>query len=282
MKIASYVPYIALALTAITLWFPRRYFVAMVAASIVTAWYQGLIAITGIAWLLLLTVLCLLFTRSKGWLRLFFGCCLMVLAVALGMHLLPGFKSMTLIEPVVLSPGAAPFKLQLSPDKILAGLIVAATVWDQYIHSTKEFGVVIRKAAPLIVANIAVLIALSISIGYLNFAPKFTPLFFIWAAHNLLFTCIGEEIFFRGFIQHQLATSFAEMRNGQWLALAISSILFGLVHFGGGTSYVLLAVVAGFGYGYVFMKTQRIEMSMLAHFIMNAMHFLLFAYPRLL
>jgi membrane protease YdiL (CAAX protease family) len=188
---------------------------------------------------------------------------------------------MTLIEPVVLSPGAAPFKLQLSPDKILAGLIVAATVWDRYIRSSQELSAAIRQATPLIFINVMIVIALSIGIGYLNFAPKFTPLFFIWAAHNLLFTCIGEEIFFRGFIQHQLATSFAEMRNGQWLALAISSILFGLVHFGGGTSYVLLAVVAGFGYGYVFMRTQRIEMSVLAHFIMNATHFLLFAYPRL-
>jgi len=194
---------------------------------------------------------------------------------------LSGFHPRTLIEPVVLSPGAMPFTLQLSPDKILAGLVVAAMMWHHYIRSTPELTAAIREATPLIIVNIAILIILSIYMGYLNFAPKFSPLFFIWATHNLLFTCIGEEIFFRGFLQYQLSLQLANLRHGLWVALIIASLLFGLGHFAGGWQYMLLATIAGLGYGYIFMRTQRIEMSILAHFIMNATHFLLFAYPRL-
>jgi hypothetical protein len=45
-------------------------------------------------------------------------------------------------------------------------------------------------------------------------------------------------------------------------------------------SYVLLAAVAGLGYALVYHRTRSIEMSMLTHFTLNAMHFLLFTYPR--
>ena len=38
--------------------------------------------------------------------------------------------------------------------------------------------------------------------------------------------------------------------------------------------------MAGLGYGWAFMRTQRIEAAMAVHFGVNAMHFLLFTYPR--
>jgi CAAX protease family protein len=44
-------------------------------------------------------------------------------------------------------------------------------------------------------------------------------------------------------------------------------------------SYVVLAAAAGLGYAIVYHRTKSIEMSMLAHFGLNAVHFLLFTYP---
>ncbi len=58
------------------------------------------------------------------------------------------------------------------------------------------------------------------------------------------------------------------------------ALLFGLAYFGGGISYILLATAAGIGYAIVYRRTQSIEMAMLAHFALNATHFLLFSYPR--
>jgi membrane protease YdiL (CAAX protease family) len=45
--------------------------------------------------------------------------------------------------------------------------------------------------------------------------------------------------------------------------------------------YVLAATVAGLGYGWAFLRTGRIEAAIAVHFAVNAVHFLLFAYPRL-
>jgi len=42
---------------------------------------------------------------------------------------------------------------------------------------------------------------------------------------------------------------------------------------------VALACVAGAGYGTVFHRSRHIESSILAHFTLNAVHFLLFTYP---
>jgi membrane protease YdiL (CAAX protease family) len=44
----------------------------------------------------------------------------------------------------------------------------------------------------------------------------------------------------------------------------------------------MLATVAGFGYGIVYHRARSVEMSMLAHFALNATHFLLFTYPQAL
>ncbi len=65
-------------------------------------------------------------------------------------------------------------------------------------------------------------------------------------------------------------------------ALLICAILFGLAHAGGGVWYVLLATVAGLGYGLVYHRTQRIELSILLHFALNSIHILFFSYPALI
>jgi membrane protease YdiL (CAAX protease family) len=123
--------------------------------------------------------------------------------------------------------------------------------------------------------------AVVLLMGYTSFAPKWTPLFLLFAPVNLFFTCLSEEAFFRGFVQHELSRVGSHRALAAGIALTISSILFGLAHFGGGTDFVIAAAVAGVGYGFAFHVTQRIEAAMAVHFGVNAVHFLLFTYPRL-
>ena len=68
---------------------------------------------------------------------------------------------------------------------------------------------------------------------------------------------------------------------GQWLAIIISSLLFGLWHFASGPGYMLFAALAGFGYGYAYAKTKHIEGSILVHFLLNTGQILLLTYPAL-
>jgi membrane protease YdiL (CAAX protease family) len=71
------------------------------------------------------------------------------------------------------------------------------------------------------------------------------------------------------------------VRHGQWWALSVASVLFGLAHAGGGPIYVALATVAGAGYGWAYLRTGKIEASILTHFALNAVHFFGFTYPAL-
>ena len=41
----------------------------------------------------------------------------------------------------------------------------------------------------------------------------------------------------------------------------------------------MFATIAGIGYGWVFWRTNRIEASILSHFLLNAAHILCFTYP---
>ena len=66
--------------------------------------------------------------------------------------------------------------------------------------------------------------------------------------------------------------------GGTAIALSITAVLFGLAHLPGGIDYVMLATVAGIGYGWSYYRTGHIEAAILTHFTLNALHFLLFTY----
>ena len=66
-----------------------------------------------------------------------------------------------------------------------------------------------------------------------------------------------------------------------WIAIVVSTVLFGLAHAGGGTTWLFVATVAGLGYGLVYARTRTVEGATVVHFLVNAAHFLLFTYPRL-
>ena len=63
--------------------------------------------------------------------------------------------------------------------------------------------------------------------------------------------------------------------SGSYTALAITSIFFGLVHFHAGSIlFVGLASVAGWAYGYTYLKTKNVFYAALVHTLVNASEFL--------
>ena len=86
---------------------------------------------------------------------------------------------------------------------------------------------------------------------------------------------------YAGDIAQKLIAAGRNPKIAALIALVFSAVLFGLAHLGGGLSYALAATVAGLGYGAAYLRTQRIEAAMAVHFSVNALHFLLFTYPRL-
>jgi uncharacterized protein len=67
--------------------------------------------------------------------------------------------------------------------------------------------------------------------------------------------------------------------RADFMAVLGASVLFGVVHLGGGIAFALLATLAGLGYGAVYYWTGRLHYAVLLHFAVNAVHLLAFAAP---
>jgi membrane protease YdiL (CAAX protease family) len=197
----------------------------------------------------------------------------------MALALLPGFVRVELVPPRVLSEGAVPYGIGVGFPKVVVGVLVLGMIHPALLART-GLARVLASAAPVFLLTAGAAMLCVLALGYTAFAPKWTTLFLLWAPINLFFTCLSEEAFFRGFVQQELAGA-EPARTRAIFALVAAAVLFGLAHFAGGVGYVLAATVAGLGYGWAFLRTGRIEAAIAVHFAVNAVHFLLFAYPRL-
>jgi membrane protease YdiL (CAAX protease family) len=214
----------------------------------------------------------------RGWLRGVCGVVTGVLALALAMHKLPGFRNPLLLDRVVLSDGAAPFTLYANFDKGAVGLVLLALLCRR-VTSWTELRDVLRRTLPLLAITIAATLGVALALGVVGVDAKLPQHALLFIGVNLLFTVVAEEAFFRGFVQARLACALARFRWGPWLAVALSALLFGAAHLGGGVQYGILAAIAGLGYAWAYQRTQRIEAAILVHIALNAVHFIGFTYP---
>ncbi|HEU4591233.1 MAG TPA: type II CAAX endopeptidase family protein [Steroidobacteraceae bacterium] len=273
-------PFALLLFTVFGLWMPRAVWVCALLASVLAGYFTG--ALQGLAalWIALLGALAWAHVHA-GKYRLVTGLAFFLLALAMGLVLLPGFPRTVLVADTVLSPGAIPYGIGLGFPKVVGGIFILGLINTARVRSGRELARVLRRALPVLLVTVSVVMALTLALGYVRFDAKWTPLFFTWAVVNLFFTCLSEEAFFRGFVQHELAQIGSNRRAAAVIAIALASVLFGAAHLGGGWKYALAAAVAGVGYGIAYHRTQRIEASMAVHFGLNALHFLFFTYPAL-
>ncbi len=282
--------YVALLSAIFGLWFGRRVWITALALAVILGYAAHVLVGVAGAWILAFAGLCAGYDRAatgasgtrRRVYRVLSALGILMFGVLLAAHALPGFRNFLILDRVVLSDGAAPFTLYLNFDKTLVGLCILGFCHRALLVRAIEWPPALQRAVPIVVINVVVVAVGACVLGYLTWQPKWTPIFWIWAPVNLFFVCLSEEAFFRGFIQRELTSSLQRMRYGSGVAIVVSGVLFGLAHFAGGTSYIVLATAAGIGYGVVYHRAQSIEMSMLAHFTLNATHFLLFTYPQAL
>jgi membrane protease YdiL (CAAX protease family) len=198
----------------------------------------------------------------------------------LGFHLAPGFENIPVLQQVVLKQDAAPFSLWLNFDKTAAGVLVAGFCYRR----RRERALQIRRSllSTILMACViaACLLVPATICAYVRWNPSWNPLFLVWAPINLFLVCMSEEAFFRGFLQAEVVPELPA-GAGPIIGVVLSGTLFGLAHIAGGWTYVTLAAAAGIGYATVFQFTRRLEYSILAHWMTNSIHFVLFTYPAL-
>jgi membrane protease YdiL (CAAX protease family) len=231
-------------------------------------------------------------TRTTGWPAALLTSAAVALALALSLHLAPGFHNPTLFLREQISTDGVPFTQYLNFDKGSVGLIFLA-VYTRRGPGVARTGV----AAVAVVSTPVAVLAMAIAAGYVHVDLKWPAMALAFLAANLLFTVIAEEAFFRGFVQARIEAlacrstdpgSTAEPGGNlrghpaRYVAVvALSGALFGIAHIGGGPLLALLATVAGIGYAIAFSEARRIEAAIVAHFVVNAVHFLGFTYPAL-
>lgn len=195
------------------------------------------------------------------------------LALALSLHWLPGFYNPKVIGPVRFTPDAAPFTLYLNLDKPLAGFFLLLA-FPHLLRLDTPAQRWTKSALLFWSITSIVCLGFALSMGFLKWEPKLPSLGWLWMLNNLLLVVPTEEALFRGYLQGGLEATLGKKR----LALLIASLLFGLAHFAGGWQWIVLASIAGVGYGLAY-RAGGLRASMLTHFGLNLLHFTLFTYP---
>jgi membrane protease YdiL (CAAX protease family) len=208
------------------------------------------------------------------------GLLIVVLGFALKFHLVPGFHNLHLFQNVRLTPDAVPYSFYLNIDEATVGIFILG--WTHHLISRgEEWQLLCKQTLPRAGLVITVIALLSYGLGVVRFEPKFPPITLVWSVTNLFIVCLTEEAYFRGFIQKTIAQWLSTKKYGEWFAILFTAIFFGAMHYPGGAKYVLLAAIAGVGYGWIYARTKSIEASMLTHFSLNLLQFLFFTYPAL-
>ncbi|MBT4879551.1 MAG: CPBP family intramembrane metalloprotease [Alphaproteobacteria bacterium] len=218
--------------------------------------------------------------RSKKLFKIILGALVLIGGGLLYTHHVPGFHNWLIVPGVHLSSDSTAYRLFVNADKILFGLLLVGLGISR-VSSVQDWWESIKGAVVPLIALVVLLSAATFYIGYVRFDPKFPTLFFLWAPVNLLFVCVAEEAFFRGFVQKEIAELCGNGIPGKFFALMAASIAYGAISYRGGPVYMVLAGIAGIGYGLAYFKSDKLESSILCHFAFNSIHFLLFSYPAL-
>jgi membrane protease YdiL (CAAX protease family) len=279
----KYLTYAVFISSILSLWIPVKSkikpWMILLGVSMVLAVISHIVNVIAVLSIILFYIIVSEYHKYTSKLKYFLWVSIFCLGLALELHLIPGFKNLLIWDKVQITPDAIPFTLYLNFDKTIVGLVILGLTLKM-TTSRLAWSVLLKQVMLRLPVVVFIILIVTMLFGYTKFEPKLPHNLWIWALSNLLFTCIAEEGFFRGFFQESLSQ--LKYKYSEHIAIIVPALFFGLIHYPGGIKYVTLATIAGILYGWVYKVTKRIEASMLTHFCLNLTHILLFTYPALI
>lgn len=266
-------------LAAALLWLPatRRWALLPLALAYAWAWTQGGIEPVALAWPALLALTAVLARPTMAAPARATGHALfLILAVLLFLHWLPGYHNPLVIPRAALTPDAVPFAMYLNLDKPLVAFWVVLVAAPAMAGASARATLTAALAA--CAGAIAACLGLALALGVVGWAPKWPDSGWLWLINNALLVTLAEEALFRGYVQERLTRAWRGRPWGATAALLVAALLFGLAHYAGGWQWMLLAGLAGVGYGVAY-RHGGLAAAVLAHLGLNAAHYGLFTYP---
>jgi uncharacterized protein len=259
-----------------------------------SAFAAGLVDARGLIAIIALAALCVWTHREtrRSW-AIAANASMLTLCAAFFIHMVPGFDNPRVVDAEVLGPGSLPYTKYLNFDKgvaglFLLGLVVAPRLPNRLSAGSRSLQERIAKdgRARIAVANFAtttaIVMLLSVAFAYVRWDPKLPSWTPLWLWSMVFLTALPEEALFRGVVQSAIERWLGDGRHATTVAVLLAGVLFAIAHAAGGPLYVLLACVAGIGYGWIYASTRSLAWAIAAHAGLNTVHFVLFSYPGLI
>ncbi|MDO6407424.1 CPBP family intramembrane glutamic endopeptidase [Pantoea phytobeneficialis] len=199
---------------------------------------------------------------------------MLIAAIALMTHQLPGFHNVKVLDQVIAGPQSVPFTMYYNFDKALTPFVLLVVMRSLFVSQPSRQA--LRWQWLGLVLSVPALLWLAVYFGGLK-PERHLPQWLIqFAFANVFFVSLAEEALFRGYLQQRLAGWISP-----FLALVLAALLFGLMHITGGILLVVFASLAGLIYGLAWMWSGRLWVAVLFHVALNMLHLLFFTYPML-
>ncbi|MEQ4925063.1 CPBP family intramembrane glutamic endopeptidase [Proteus hauseri] len=197
---------------------------------------------------------------------------LLLIAIGLAFHLVPGFNNLRYLSHTPLGLHSAPFSFYFNADKALLPFILLILIPTLFSRSPLKSASTLQWG--MLILAIPALLLLATALGGLAVEPHFPTWLPAFMLANLFFVSLAEEALFRGTIQQLLSRYLPP-----YIALFSAAIIFGLAHFAGGLLLVVFASLAGVIYGLAWMWSGKLWVATIFHFALNLTHLLFFTYP---
>ncbi len=276
--------YAVLTLALLSIWIHRKIWVwgSLFAVSLAFATYGSVVTLQGFIPLGLVAI-CYFFAKEdiSGFWRLFASLSAAIITIALYTHFIKGFNNILLFPDWRSSLSAIPMNIYVNYDKGAVALLILG-IYLPVIRKKNEIYQMLLATVPWMILSSVTIIFLSQYLEIIKWDPKLPLISLTWLIIQLFFVVIPEEVFYRGFIQKEIAKNLNNRFSGLFAILS-TSLLFALIHlfFIPNLFFIACTFVISLFYGGIYQITGKIESSIICHYFTNICHFFFFTYPML-